>query len=61
MRNQASLAIADAILMVLAVGFWTIILLVAGALFAPLLIVCCLVPIALLVEWALRKVSRAFH
>jgi hypothetical protein len=57
MRKQTGLAIA-AIIMGLAVGFWTI---AAGALFASLFIVCCLVSIALLVEWALRKVSRAFH
>jgi len=60
MRKQASLAIA-AIMMVLAVGFWTITGLVAGPLFASLFIVCCLVAIAVLVEWALRRVSRAFH
>ena len=57
MRKHTGLAIA-AVIMVLAVGFWTI---AAGALFASLFIVCCLVSIALLVEWALRKVSRAFH
>jgi hypothetical protein len=58
LRNQA---ITTAILMVLAVGFWIIIGLVAGALFTSLFIVCFLVPIALLVEWAVRKVASAFH
>jgi hypothetical protein len=56
-----TLAIADAILMVLAVGFWIIILLVAGQIFVSLFIVGCLVAIALVVEWALRKVASAFH
>jgi hypothetical protein len=35
--------------------------LAAVALFILLFIFCCLVPVALLVEWALRKVSSAFH
>jgi hypothetical protein len=61
MRKQASSATANAIMMALAVGFWTITGLLAGPLFASLFIVCCLVAIALLVEWALRRVSRAFH
>ena len=58
MRKQTGLLAIAAIIMILAVGFWTI---AAGALFASLFIVCCFVSIALLVEWALRKVSRAFH